>query len=119
MKSLAEQINDMEFDHVFTLHPDGSITEPKDVWAPDVYDDPDGDIIIDGRGWRALTGMTGQDRYHGAVMHQSEFIGKGIADYLQELAADEPQTFTVVVVRDADGDLDAADGWAILYRVEG
>lgn len=122
-KTLAEQINDMEFDHVFTLHPDGSITHPKGIWAPEVYHSEENDIDICGRQWRALTGMTRQDSYYGAVMHQSECIGRGIADYLQELAADEPVTFVVTSVECLPEDGDDVDpfpaGWAILYRVEG
>jgi len=123
-KTLAEQINDMEFDHVFTLHPDGSITHPKDVWAPEVYHSDVNDIdICDGPDcrWHPLTGFTGQDRYHGAVMHPSEYIGRGIADYLQELAADEPVTFVVTVVEclpEDDDEFPEPAGWAILHRVE-
>ena len=119
-RTLAERINAFEFGHVFTLHPDGTITEPRGIYAPDVCHDDATDITIDGKGWRALTGMTGQYGYNGAVMHASEYIGKGIADYLLELAADEPQTFVVVVVEclpdedeDEDADVEPA-GWAIL-----
>lgn len=118
MTTLAEQINAFEFDHVFTLHPDGTITEPKNVWAPSVYHDDATDITIDGAGWRALTGMTGQDSYHGAVMHPSEYIGRGIADYLQELASDAPATFVVVTVEclpDDDDPEPEPAGWAILH----
>lgn len=119
MTTLGERINAIEFDHPFTLRPDGAITDAPGVWAPSVYHDDAADIHIDGAGWRALTGMTGQDRYHGAVMHQSEYIGKGIADHLQELANDEPQTFVVVAVEcdpsDDDPDPEPA-GWAILKK---
>ena len=119
-KTLAEQINAIEFDHPFTLHPDGTITDPTGVHAPSVYHDDETDVRIDGSGWRALTGMTGQHGYHGAVMHQSEFIGRGIASYLLELAADGPTTFVVVAVEcemeDDDEDIPEPAGWAILIH---
>ena len=118
LDALAERINGFEFDHVFTLHPDGSITEPKNVWAPSVYHDPYADIYMDGSGWKAITGMTGQDRYHGAVMHPSEYIGRGIAELMLDYAADEPVTFAVVVVSDLEAEDydDNLVGWAIVYR---
>lgn len=118
---LAKRIQAFDFDHVFTLHPDGSITEPDGVWAPSVYHDDDTDIYIDGSGWAAITGLTGQDSYHGAVMHASEYIGTGVAGVMWEMAidAEEPVTFTLVVVEclpeDDDPEPEPA-GWAILYR---
>lgn len=118
-KTLAEQINAIEFDHPFTLHPDGTITDPTGVHAPSAYHNDETDVEISDVGWRALTGMTGQDRYHGAVMHPSEFIGRGIAEYLLELAADEPQTFVVTAVEcwpsEDDPEPEPA-GWAILQK---
>lgn len=119
---LAAAIHAMAFDHVFTLHPDGSITEPEGVWAPSVYDDPHADIMIDDDGWHAITGLTGQDRYHGAVMHASEYVGFGVAGVMWQMAidAEEPVTFTLVTVEclpdDDDDDPPEPAGWAILYR---
>ena len=118
---LATAIHAIEFDHVFTLHPDGSITEPSEVWAPSVFYDDENDIFIDGAGWHAITGLTGQDRYHGAVMHPSEFISSGVAEVMWERAidAEAPITFTLVVVEcwpEEDDPEPAPAGWAILYR---
>lgn len=118
--SLAQTINAIEFDHVFTLHPDGTVTDGSGH-APEVFHDDETDIVIFGAGWTALTGMTGQYAYNGAVMHSSEYIGKRIADYLLELAQDEPLTFVVVVVEclpDNDDDDPEPAGWAILLRDE-
>lgn len=119
--ALAATIHAFEFDHVFTLHPDGSITEPDGVWAPVVYHDDDHDIDIDGSDWSAITGLTGQDRYHGAVMHASEYVGSGVAGVMWQMAidAEEPVTFALVVVEclptDDDPEPEPA-GWAIVYR---
>lgn len=123
-QTLAEQIHAIDFDHPFTLHPDGTITDAPGVYAPAVWHDDETDVMIDGAGWRALTGMTRQDGYHGAVMHASEYIGRGIANYLLDMVVDgeEPIMFVVVVVEcmpdedDEDGmDVEPA-GWAILRR---
>lgn len=99
-KTLAERIHEIEFEHCFVLHSDGSITDAVGVWAPECYHDDERDIDLCGgeREWKALTGFTGQYGYHGAVMHPSEFIGKGIADYMLGMTEDGPVTFVLVVV---------------------
>lgn len=78
-----EHLNDlMQFDHVIEVHPDGTVTEPRDTWAPEVIDS-DGTLSqggTAGTGWSLLNGYSGQDRYAGPVMHQSECIGGVLAD---------------------------------------
>ncbi|TCC19949.1 hypothetical protein [Kribbella sindirgiensis] len=123
MHVIGKQINAIEFDHPFTLTSDGVIGDAAGVYAPEsVTNDPDEDVLIDADGWEALTGMTGQYCYHGAVMHTSEFIGAQIAAHLIEMAEDEPQTFVIVTVMDDepnDADEFEAIGWAILRRTAG
>lgn len=103
MIELGHDIQALDFGTSFVVHPNGQMLR-SDVYAPDVFHDDDADITIDGvpmresTRWEALTGMTGQHGYRGAVMHSSEFIGSGIAARLAEIAEDEPQTFVVVVV---------------------
>lgn len=112
-RELGERINALDFDHPFTIV-DGEVSDaPGDIYAPDVYHDDVDDVDIQGDGWSALTGMTGQYSYHGAVMHPSEFIGGGIARALVE-DFDAGTVFVVVVVGDLDDDEPV--GWAILYR---
>lgn len=119
--ALARTIQAFEFEHVFTLHEDGTITEPAGIYAPNVYDDPAGDVAIEDDRWRCMTGLTGQDHYRGAVMHASEYIGRGVAQAMLEMCQDEPTTFAVVVVEVlADDGLDGTwghepAGWAIAY----
>jgi hypothetical protein len=126
-----------EFDHPFTVHADGSLSDDgvDGVYAPDVFHDDAADITIDGaagtraNGWEALTGYTGQWSYNGAVMHASEYLGGGLA---RDILA-EPGVYVVVVVNvhpgdddpdgefdpdDGDGELPEPAGWAILRRVE-
>jgi hypothetical protein len=79
----------MEFDSPITVHADGSITEgPRDLYAPSLTDD-----YLDDDRWSLLDGYSGQHGYSGPVMHDSEFIGGGLArDILSE-----PGTYVAII----------------------
>lgn len=127
LDALAKAIDAVEFDRVFVM--DGSVLgfrhEFTNGYVPTVTHDDEFDILIDGvpsasSEWSALTGMTGQSGYNGAVMHRSEFIGRGIARHMSWMCEDEPQTFVVCVVGveatdESETEIDDA-GWCILYR---
>lgn len=117
---LADRIQHFDFDHCFTLHADGSIDEPSGVWAPNVYHDPTGDVEIEDPAWSCVVGLTGQDSYHGACMHASEYVGRGVAEYMLDMCQDDPVTFALVVVyvlpEDDDDESDDVAGWAIAYK---
>lgn len=140
MRALGARIQALDFDHVFTLSPDGTIGRPgRDLFAPSVFHDEELDVWIDGPGWEALAGMTGQYAYHGAVMHPSEYIGGNVAARMLDYVDDAPEAFTITSVEvmpedhaDVTGDEcpacgeDPADlsecypepaGWAILHYV--
>lgn len=128
--------NDVDFDVPFVVHPDGRITMHPDLYAPDVSMlDEDTreaerakaqtgawrsnayiDLDVDDREWTPLAGFSGQDRYRGACMHPSEYLGGGLEDYV--LA--HPGTYVVVEVRDEAGCFPDSDpiGWAILRHDE-
>lgn len=123
---IAAQVQAFDFDHVFTLTHvgvrDWRISEPENVWAPEVYVSEDGKVDIESDAWETgvTTGMSGQYSYNGPVMHSSELIGPGIAEAMMFAAEEEPQTFTVVVVYgDGDGEDEdpAPAGWTILRKV--
>jgi len=117
MIALGERINALEFDTVFDLTPEGEIVvERRDLYAPEVFhdEDPQGDVMGYGPDWTPLVGMTNQEGYRGAVMHPSEFIGRGIADLLMYQAQDETQTYAITTVESFDEDDDTV-GWAILH----
>jgi hypothetical protein len=72
---MTQPLNDvMEFDHVVTVHADGTVTDgPSNLYAPSLYDEE-----LDSDDWELLTGYTGQYSYNGPIMHNSEFIGGGL-----------------------------------------
>jgi hypothetical protein len=121
LERIGRSANATEMGGTFRLGPHGSFDHGSTESAPAVWHDDDDDIVIEGDGWEALTGMTGQYSYNGAVMHASEYIGAGVATRLLELAQDEGslQTFAVVAVdvlpTDEDPEPEPA-GWAILRR---
>lgn len=102
----ASELNSvMEFGHVIRVHPDGTISEPRDVWAPGLCDSE----LESSSPWSLLDGFSGQDRYSGPIMHASEFVGGGIARYI----LDHPGYYVTLV--DYPSEDDEPDGWAIAY----
>jgi len=126
---MQSSLNDiMEFDHVIFVSGDGQIHEDFDeMYAPEVYValDEDGQISADaevsmiddviGQGWDLLSGWTGQYRYNGAIMHDSEYIGGGLAAHIRE----NPGFYVAVVVMgmpyDEDDEYEPV-GWAVAHQ---
>lgn len=118
----ADTLNSiMEFDHVIYVHEDGSLSEPPNVWAPELHavsdldgqhtaqTDPDLHMQARMQGWTLLTGWSGQFRYSGPCMHQSEYVGGRLAEHVLST----PGFWVVVVVTEDD---DEASSWAIAHR---
>ena len=116
-------LNDqMSFDHVVRVYPDGFIIDAENVYAPEcnIETDSDGQIVVHGeremrrylreQGWEALTGFTGQYGYNGALMHKSEFIGGGLEKYIRE----NPGYYVALIVSCDGPGVDA--GWIVAYR---
>lgn len=105
----------IEFDQPFTIGPDGSLSFPREVWAPSVYLEVDGDgqyvggPDIDDDSWSFVDGFSGQYRYAGPIMHASEFLGGRMAQHVLET----PGTYVVTVPYPLDGS--EPDGWVLLY----
>lgn len=72
----ADKLNDvMEIDHVIRVHEDGRVSDVSGEYAPELIDEE-----IMGEGWKFFTaGYSGQDRYSGPIMHNSEYIGGQLA----------------------------------------
>lgn len=117
-KSLGELVNAVEFDHPFTIR-DGAVLDVPGVWAPTASSSENEDGVwseaeLDSTDWTLVShGWTGQFGYSGPVMHNSEFIGEGIAERLAELAEDY-HAFAVLAVdcEALDGEREL-DGWVV------
>lgn len=103
----------MDFDHVIEVHADGSITDgPEGVYAPSLYDDE-----LDDTSWTLLNGYSGQDRYSGPVMHNSEYIGGQMERDIRE----RPGLYVAIVATwptddETDDEGDDVEGWAVAYK---
>lgn len=107
-------LNDiMEFDHVIRVHEDGTITDEPDVYAPNLLDDQ-----LDDNTWTLLDGYSGQDRYSGPIMHNSEFIGGRMEDDIRE----NPGVYVAIVSYYSPSETDDSDhdsiveGWAVARK---
>lgn len=96
----ADNLNQaMEFDHVIQVHADGAVTDaPDTVHAPELYDDELHHHTFGPLTWTLMNGYSGQHGYSGPMMHQSEFIGGGLARDI--LAA--PGYYVALVNRTSD-----------------
>lgn len=119
----VDKLNDvMEFDHVIRVHEDGTVSEPRGVYGPDLnaINDADGSHTAETdpelhrqareSGWTLETGWTGQYSYSGPCMHASEFVGGGLAEHI---LATPGYWVTLVVYEDNDDDPSC---WALAYR---
>lgn len=105
----------MDFDHPIVIGEDGTVTDgPTSLYAPDLFDGE-----LDSDKWEMMNGYSGQDSYAGPVMHDSEFIGGGMArDILGT-----PGTYVAVVGcwspdEDDEDDEYAIEGWAVARLVD-
>jgi hypothetical protein len=110
----------MEPDHVIRVLDEHRVTEPREVYAPELvmFVDEDGQAGPDSddelraqakdAGWQLLTGWTGQHGYRGVVMHPSEFVGGHLAEHI----LGKPGDYVVVTVETDD----IPAGWAVAYR---
>jgi hypothetical protein len=97
--SNAELVRAMEDDRVVSVHPDGSISHPEGLHAPDVYHVPNAqhpkDVDVLDAEWSTWSvGMTGQFGYKGAVMHSSELLAGPMAERILR----NPGTYVTRVV---------------------
>lgn len=111
MRTMIDLNSMMEFDHVIEVLDDGSIVDRSDIIAPSLFDGQ-----LDSSDWILLNGFSGQYCYGGPIMHPSEYIGGGIADYI----VSNPGIYVSLVsyCDSDDGDDLDVDGWAIAYRKE-
>lgn len=78
MQDARDKRYNPEFEHVFEVHEDGSITDPPNLWAPGCYG---GELEGGSTGWEFVSGgYTRQDSYNGPIMHASEQFAGGLYD---------------------------------------
>lgn len=101
----------MDFDCVIEVLPDGQVKYRPDLDGPSLRN---GEIEGSHDGWDLMGGYSGQDRYSGPIMHNSEFIGGGMARDILE----KPGLYVSLVCYwdREDEDSDNVEGWAVAYR---
>lgn len=110
MKTLSDI---MEFDHVIEVHEDGSITDRSDLYAPVLID---GEMVSDR--WELLAGYSGQDRYSGPIMHESEFIGGGMEHEIRNT----PGVYVAIIAESSvedESNESTPEGWAVARLKDG
>lgn len=117
----AEALNEvMQFETVYQVHPNGTITERHDLRAPDLNqykgDDECWHEHLDDTSWDLLTGWTGQYGYRGPMMHSSEFVGGRLAEHI--LSTPGLYALLVPSVLDPDDPDAQPDSWAIAYKCD-
>lgn len=99
----------MEFDTVIRVNENGTVDVLRDMNTPDLYDG-----YLMGDGWELLNGFSGQYGYSGPIMHESEFIGGGIARYI--LSTPGLYVSLVSYYTPETEEDDNIDGWAVAYK---
>lgn len=98
----------MEFDTVIRVNEDGTVDVLEDAISPSLED---GNV---GKGWELLNGFSGQYSYAGPIMHESEFIGGGMARHI--LSTPGLYVSLVSYYTPEDEDEDNIDGWAVAFK---
>lgn len=114
---ISEDLNAlMEFDRVIQVHKNGQVSEPLDAPCyPSLQDNE-----LDSPKWEFFSvGYTGQDRYDGPIMHDSELIDGALADDILS----KPGLYVAVVSYYTEEEEDTGhlinepSGWAIVRYV--
>lgn len=99
----------------------GLSTAPEEIQYVDLDGDGGAPDPVAPKGWEYLRGFTNQQGYRGPIMHDSEFIGGGLADHILE----NPGFYSTVLIEGmqdpedpeyADGDT-VPVGWGVLRYV--
>lgn len=115
-KATADTLHHLtDFDSPFRIAEGGYIKKATGIYAPDLLNDE----LSGAQGWEFINGFSGQDRYAGPIMHESEYLGGGMAQYV----LDNPGVY-VLVAAYYDPEDEAEDsaveihGWALVRLKE-
>ncbi|MHB8415615.1 MAG: hypothetical protein ACYDB1_09575 [Acidiferrobacteraceae bacterium] len=99
----------VEFDCAFEVLYGDRICEPRDVlYAPDVLDG-----VLESDAWEFVDGFSGQDSYSGPIMHESEYLGGGMARFVLDNPGVYVMTPAYYSPEEEGGDF-VIEGWALL-----
>lgn len=123
LQQTCDWIQARDFDCPFTLTASGMVWDTQAApYHGTVLHDPEGDVTIETPDWHAMTGLTNQHGYNGAVLHSSEQMSPGVVRAMMETITArgyEAMTFVLTPVEilpdDEDPDPFPA-GWTILYH---
>jgi hypothetical protein len=101
----------MEFDTVIRVNEDGTVDVLPDLYGPELDDGE-----LDSQEWSLLNGFSGQYSYAGPIVHESEFIGGGMAEFI--LANPGLYVALVSYYTPESEEEDNIDGWAVAYKEE-
>ena len=107
---MPKTLNDlMDFDCVVQVDADGNVKPLMLVHAPELVD---GELLAES--WTLLDGFSGQQGYSGPLMHQSEYVGGGLEDWI--LAHPGQYVTLVNTYSDPENAVYADTEWAIAFR---
>lgn len=128
---MRDTVEMMSFGRPFVIDANGKATRfVTNAYFDDISSGTDslGMEYITGipKGWEAVTGITGQDSYDGAIMHSSEYMGEQHMARLFDANSPNVFVFTTFIDDDHEEFCDwdehdicdmLGDGWLILRRV--
>ena len=107
---MPKTLNDlMDFDCVVQVDADGNVMPLMLVHAPELVD---GELLAES--WTLLDGFSGQQGYSGPLMHQSEYVGGGLEDWI--LAHPGQYVTLINTYTDPEDEVYADTEWAIAFR---
>ena len=116
----ANQLNEaVEFYQVFEVESGGLVRLYND-YAPDVYEDPENDLVIDNHSWEFFSyGYTQQYAYSGPVMHDSEMLRGSLAeDILATPGVYVPVAYPCADTGDECENWTHYEGWVVLKKTD-
>jgi hypothetical protein len=107
-----KMLRNFDFEHPFRVTERGTIADDvAGIYAPHVLDER-----VESTSWEPVTGYSGQDRYAGPVMHDSEYLGDGM---LRDMLAN-PGIYVQVACFWSGEENDegpSSDGWMLLKYI--
>ena len=109
LEQAEKALRSFDFDHPFRVTGEGTIADDvRGIYAPDVLDES-----FEGP-WEPVTGYSGQDRYSGPVMHNSEYLGGAMLRDMLEQPGIYVQVPCYWTEEDETDEGPTIEGWMLL-----